>query len=216
MEAKGSTEPFGNVNIILAGDFAQLPPVGQTKLYSQVSIVNTGTKHGQQIIFGKLLWLSVKTVMILRQVMCQQGDSNHKFVDQLSHLRVGKRTEANYELLNTRLISRALPSWDLELRDAPIIVSDNDVKDALNVEASIAFAHGTHQTLHLYHCIYSRKGRAISDDDLWEQLLNLHSGKTNQRLESVPLVSGMPVMISQNFDVNAGILNGCVGVLKRI
>ncbi|KAG2746679.1 hypothetical protein P692DRAFT_201657170, partial [Suillus brevipes Sb2] len=133
MEAKGSTEPFGNVNIILAGDFAQLPPVGQTKLYSQVSIVNTGTKHGQQIIFGKLLWLSVKTVMILRQVMCQQGDSNHKFVDQLSHLRVGKRTEANYEL------------------DAPIIVSDNDVKDALNVEASIAFAHGTHQTLHLYH-----------------------------------------------------------------
>ena len=32
--AKGCTEPFGGVNIIFAGDFAQLPPVGQTKLFS--------------------------------------------------------------------------------------------------------------------------------------------------------------------------------------
>ncbi|KIM73531.1 hypothetical protein PILCRDRAFT_29368, partial [Piloderma croceum F 1598] len=38
-------------------------------------------------------------------------------------------------------------------------------------------------------------------------------------LGKIPLVLGMPVMISQNFDVEAGVVNGCdgcTGTLKRI
>ncbi|KAG1801810.1 uncharacterized protein BJ212DRAFT_1202261, partial [Suillus subaureus] len=35
-------------------------------------------------------------------------------------------------------------------------------------------------------------------------------------LGKIPLVIGMPVMISQNFDVNVGIVNGCTGKLKSI
>jgi hypothetical protein len=60
--AKGSTSAFGGINIIFAGDFAQLPPVGKTRLYSHLdkkSIAKASTKDGQKIIFGKLLWLSV-------------------------------------------------------------------------------------------------------------------------------------------------------------
>ncbi|KAG1808510.1 hypothetical protein EV424DRAFT_1328804 [Suillus variegatus] len=32
----------------------------------------------------------------------------------------------------------------------------------------------------------------------------------------IPLVIGMPVMIGQNFDVGAGIVNGCIGNLESI
>ncbi|KAG1792671.1 uncharacterized protein HD556DRAFT_1195706, partial [Suillus plorans] len=32
----------------------------------------------------------------------------------------------------------------------------------------------------------------------------------------IPLVIGMPVMIGQNFDVGAGIVNGCIGKLESI
>ncbi|KIM74966.1 hypothetical protein PILCRDRAFT_50087, partial [Piloderma croceum F 1598] len=39
---------------------------------------------------------------------------------------------------------------------------------------------------------------------------------TNQQLGKIPLVLGMPVMISQNFDVEAGVVNGCTGTLKCI
>ncbi|KAJ4477602.1 hypothetical protein C8R41DRAFT_706067, partial [Lentinula lateritia] len=35
-------------------------------------------------------------------------------------------------------------------------------------------------------------------------------------LGHIPLVIGMPVMITQNFDVEAGIVNGCQGTLKSI
>ncbi|KAJ3887405.1 hypothetical protein GG344DRAFT_16415, partial [Lentinula edodes] len=39
---------------------------------------------------------------------------------------------------------------------------------------------------------------------------------TNQRLGRLPLVIGMPVMITQNFDVESGVVNGCQGILKKI
>ncbi|KAG1837383.1 hypothetical protein DFJ58DRAFT_668945, partial [Suillus subalutaceus] len=44
----------------------------------------------------------------------------------------------------------------------------------------------------------------------------LHSGSTSQRLGRIPLVIGMLVMIGQNFDISAGIVNGCIGNLHSI
>ncbi|KAL6299051.1 hypothetical protein BKA93DRAFT_694648, partial [Sparassis latifolia] len=39
---------------------------------------------------------------------------------------------------------------------------------------------------------------------------------TRHRLGKIPLVIGMRVMISQNFDVNGGIVNGSIGILRKI
>ncbi|TFK86999.1 hypothetical protein K466DRAFT_451437, partial [Polyporus arcularius HHB13444] len=44
----------------------------------------------------------------------------------------------------------------------------------------------------------------------------MHSGQTAHRLGKIPLVLGMPVMISQNFDVDGGVVNGTIGSLKSI
>ncbi|KAJ7167188.1 hypothetical protein C8R43DRAFT_877491, partial [Mycena crocata] len=44
----------------------------------------------------------------------------------------------------------------------------------------------------------------------------MDSGKTNSRLGRIPLVIGMPVMISQNFDVAGGVVNGCTGKLVSV
>ncbi|THU88128.1 hypothetical protein K435DRAFT_680430, partial [Dendrothele bispora CBS 962.96] len=44
----------------------------------------------------------------------------------------------------------------------------------------------------------------------------MDSGKTRQRLGKLPLVIGMPVMITQNFDVAGGVVNGSIGALKSI
>ena len=58
-EAKQSTKAFGGINIIFAGDFAQLPPVGETRLFLHIDShkKKVGTKLGQDDVFGKLLWL---------------------------------------------------------------------------------------------------------------------------------------------------------------
>ncbi|TEB38496.1 hypothetical protein FA13DRAFT_1605953, partial [Coprinellus micaceus] len=39
---------------------------------------------------------------------------------------------------------------------------------------------------------------------------------TNQRLGKIPLCIGMPVLVSQNFDVKHGIVNGTRGTVKTI
>lgn len=68
-DAKQSQLPFGGMNIILAGDFAQLPPVSETRLFSHINIHDAKNVEGQQNVFGKLLWLSMNTVVILTEVV---------------------------------------------------------------------------------------------------------------------------------------------------
>ncbi|KAG1851023.1 hypothetical protein C8R48DRAFT_612887, partial [Suillus tomentosus] len=36
------------------------------------------------------------------------------------------------------------------------------------------------------------------------------------RLGKIPLVIGMPVLVSQNFDVDGGIVNGSTGILRKV
>jgi ATP-dependent exoDNAse (exonuclease V) alpha subunit len=57
----------------------------------------------------------------------------------------------------------------------------------------------------------------IRETELRDHLLHrLHSGETNYRLGRLPLAIGMPVMITQNYDVEAGIVNGTTGIVKEI
>jgi len=217
--AKEKTTPFGGINIIFAGDFAQLPPVLQKRLYAPVS-TQASTTEGEKTIFGKLLWLLVKTVVVLRKPMRQSGPTNKKFVDLLNRLRFGKCKRADYELLQTRIISNAKDDmsssdWNIA-RKAPIIVYQNDLKDALNIEGAKAFARATGQELHWYYAYDTHGDQQIENPQMTEVLNSLHSGKTKQRLGKIPLVPGMPVTVTLNFDVEGGVVNGSRGTLKTI
>lgn len=65
---------FGGLNMIFAGDFAQLPPVighEHTALYSHTGGDNAVSLCEQQAAIGKALWHQVTTVVILCQNMRQ-------------------------------------------------------------------------------------------------------------------------------------------------
>jgi hypothetical protein len=232
-EAKGNTSPFGGVNIIFAGDFAQLPPVGEKRLYATIntSSESASGKRGQKDIMGKLLWFSVKTVVVLKRIErvrrkrnevtgeLEKDQEAENFVALLGRLREGSCTDEDFETLNSRLITRVRPDWtESRFRNIPIIVSSNELKDALNIKASNAYAARTGQSLNWYHAVDTRSdGTLVSDPMLREHLLSkLHSGQTNYRLGRLPLAIGMPVMITQNFDVQSGIVNGTTGIVKQI
>ena len=205
------------MNIIVAGDFAQLPPVQAMHLFSHINIAEANTKRGQDDILGKLLWLSVKTVVVLNQVMRQRGPENDQFVSLLTHLHQGKCSDHDFEILNSRIVKNAKPDWqDPAWNGLPVIISDNAVKDALNERGAELFAQKTGRQMHWYYATDTRSGKEVTDLDLKAHFQSLHSGKTNQRLTRIPLVLGMPVMILQNFDIEAGVVNGCTGTLKRI
>jgi ATP-dependent exoDNAse (exonuclease V) alpha subunit len=60
------------------------------------------------------------------------------------------------------------------------------------------------------------KNTPIESEEVKERLARLDSGKTGYRLGRIPLVIGMPVIMSQNFDVPGGVVNGCIGTLLKV
>ena len=217
--AKGNVATFGGINIIFTGDFAQLPPVKQTRLYSNVNTrEGSATNRTQKKVMGKLLWLSVDTVVELKENMRQSGSANKRFVALLARLRKGQCTDDDYTLLKTRLInsSNNPTNRDEQWRYAPIIVSDNAAKDALNEKMAATYANSTGQTLHWYHSIDRIQSRELTDQNVLQKLEDLPTSLTGQRLRRIPLVLGMPVMVMQNFDVEAGVVNGSKGFIHRI
>jgi len=70
--------PFGNLNMVFSGDFAQLPPAlggENVSLYSRVIGAISSTSKSQEEAIGKALWHQVTTVVILRQNMHQKTQS---------------------------------------------------------------------------------------------------------------------------------------------
>ena len=217
IQAKGNTSPFGGINVIFSGDFAQLPPVGETRLSADVNTSNLSTeKKGikNDIVYGKLLWLSVNQVIILTENMRQSGTENINFVKLLSRLREGCCTQDDHDLLSKRILHNTDVNWEV-WADTPIIVSDNAQKDALNERGAQAFANRNNKELHWYYAVDTHRKTPVSSD-IKNHLNNMHSGLTKQRLGKIPLVIGMPVMITHNFDVENGVVNGCTGILKSI
>ena len=217
IQAKGNNSPFGGINIIFAGDFAQLPPVGETRLSANIDtsqIATQSTSHQTDIVYGKALWQLVDHVIILNESMRQAGPENIAFVDLLTRLREGRCTQTDYDILSNRVLQNIEVDWDT-WADTPIIVADNAQKDALNERGAQAFANRTHRELHWYYVLDTHRQVPVSPDTS-NHLQNLHSGLTKQRLGKIPLVIGMPVMITHNFDVENGVVNGCTGILKSI
>lgn len=215
--AKESSQPFGGISIIFAGDFAQLPPVGDTRLNSKINTRKASTNRGQDEIYGKLLWLSVDTCVLLEQVMRQHGSENKQFVDLLQRLHFGMCNEEDYHLLCSKLVCHNKPDWSQSLwNQAPVIVSNNEAKDMLNEQCAHVFSDRTKRELHYYHASDRQGGILIDNDDLKNKLKGMHTGKTEQRIGLLPLVVGMPVMICANFDVPNGVVNGCIGTLKDV
>ena len=211
VEAMGCTDPFGGISVIFAGDFAQLPPVGQMKLFSWTKSTN------EAIVFGQLLWRSVTTVVMLTKQMRQEGPENVRFVEMLSRLRDGRCTEEDFDLLNTRLLTTALDKESChEWHGAPMIVYTNAIKDAINIEATMAFAKRTSQQVHWYHAVDTHKGKPIRDGAISDLLDTLPSNKTGGRVGALPLVLGMPVVLTENIDVAGGIVNGSTGILRKV
>ena len=214
----GILAPYGGISVIFAGNFGQLPPVGQSSLYSRIPTQGQTTHHVQRQVMGKLLWLSVNTVVLLSQVMRQSGDMNACFVDLLHRLRLGRCSEQDFHLLRTCLLSNVALDWtQQEWLEAPTIVSCNETKDKINEAVAAAFTHCAGIEMHWYYSIDNIKGLPDANHEIVKPLLErLHSGQMHQCLGHLPLAIGMPVMITQNSDMNGGIVNGSTGTLVCI
>lgn len=81
--------PFGGIQVIVCGDFYQLPPVSK----AQINPNGTETKEQALFSFESDAWrTALKSSIILKEVFRQKGDQT--FIDMLNELRHGKVSPA--------------------------------------------------------------------------------------------------------------------------
>jgi hypothetical protein len=90
------------LNVALVGDFAQLPPVGDTPLYAPPS--NAASKNGNLSRDGGALYRLFTLSFRLQIVHRQGGDSPDQLVfrNLLSHASRGELTQEEWRLLVSR------------------------------------------------------------------------------------------------------------------
>src|SRR5258705_1479644 len=151
--------PYGGMNMIFSGDFAQLPPVFGSPLYSGTvgtQLMSRMTVQGQEAAIGKALWHQVTTVVILRKNMRQktQTAEDAKLRTALENMRYAACTPEDIKFLKSRIAGRHSEQPKLsnkEFRNVSIITALNAQKDRINELGSVRFAAETGQTLtHFY------------------------------------------------------------------
>jgi hypothetical protein len=234
-------EAFGGKNMIVAGDFAQLPPpgIGKRTLYTQVnssSAHTTNSDLAQKSALGKAIWHQFTVVVILRKNMRQQQQSpeDAKFRTLLENLRYKACTDADIKFLKTRIAGRAAGKpklTDPRFRYVSIITAFNHHRDRINQLGSIRFAkdHGRKLTT-----FYSRDTWKSVDDgggksrkktidplrssdkitqELQEKIWDIPPHKTENCAGKLDLCIGMPIMIKRNQATECAVTNGAEGTV---
>jgi hypothetical protein len=217
-------KPFGGKNMILAGDFAQLPPTSGLALYGDiVSKIrkNSMTKRDQESTLGKLIWHQMTTVVILTQNMRQteMSEDDKKFRTALTNMRYAACTKDDLDFLKTLHADRSRKDKSLsspDFKNVSVITSLNTQKDQINETASIRFAKETGQKLTHFFSIdklgnadLDRKKRASKASKKTSASIDIPTDVQTNLWESSPHASehfpgklsiclGMPIMIRNN------------------
>ena len=215
--------PFGGLNMIFSGDFAQLPPaVGgeNVSLYSRsIGSVSTDLKSQEEAV-GKALWHQITTVVILRKNMRQnrQSDDDTKLRVALENMRYKACKPDDIIFLRTRISCNVpgRPSVSQEsFRNVSIITGTNLHKDEINRLGAQRFAYETGQSLTDFFSDDSpratqsetdpSRGRGVKrvseiTDEMRTALWSQPPSSTDKHIAGkLSLCIGMPVMIRYNY-----------------
>ncbi|MFT6107055.1 MAG: ATP-dependent exoDNAse (exonuclease V) alpha subunit [Rickettsiales bacterium] len=109
-------EPFGGLQLILFGDFLQLPPINRG---GQMA-------NDYQFCFQSKAWKDLKPKSIMLKTVFRQADQ--KFVSLLNNIRFGKLSDEDLEVLQSRI---NLPEQNTAIKPT-ILASHNAQVDVIN------------------------------------------------------------------------------------
>ncbi|TFK59133.1 hypothetical protein BDN72DRAFT_781172, partial [Pluteus cervinus] len=229
--------PFGGMNMIFAGDFAQLPPVlgkENSALYSSTAGERGKDLVDQQNALGKAMWHQITTVVMLRQNMRQSVDSveDQKFRTALTNLRYKACTPEDLEFFDTRVHTNHTQGPSIcadRFRNISIITGYNATRDKLNEMGTIRWAEEHQQDLYDFYSDDTlsnnekipgkpyKKGNKKSkvtelsyevQNALWHQPSSSTDNKVPGKLT---VCKGLPIMIRHNTATELCITKGQEG-----
>jgi ATP-dependent DNA helicase PIF1 len=180
--------PFGGIQVVLVGDFFQLPPVsrGATKFIFETS----------------LFWETCDSFWQLREVW-RQTDVN--FCNLLHRVRVGESTEEDFDVLASRVNADVGPIEPTKL------FSKNVNVDKINLQKFNELEGETH-SFHFRDGEW-RDGRSSAEQDKFWQTSREKFRRDISVSDTIDLKIGTQVMLAFNLDVSNGLCNGTRGII---
>ena len=236
-------EPFGGINMIFAGDFAQLPPVNGAALDSSsvgTQLMSSMHIRSQEETIGKALWHQITTVVILRENMRQRQQTieDTKLRTALENMRYKACTPDDVAFLRTRVAGKAPLKPKLaqkRFRNVSIITAHNLQKDQINDLGAARFAADTNQTLTTFYSKdhfkskdkletkkFRRENTSLIDPkrrsntiplEKQQQLWELMPSTSGHVPGKISLCIGLPVMLRHNDATECCITKGAEGTI---
>ena len=117
---RGSTQPFGEVQVVMVGDLYQLPPVVNDAEWSAFK-----DYYNTPYFFDSLVWKQAKMIPLELKKVYRQKDQD--FLNVLNNIRDGKPRPEDLALLNTRHVPAEEAS-----SDAILLTTHNRKADRIN------------------------------------------------------------------------------------
>jgi ATP-dependent DNA helicase PIF1 len=217
-----NTLPFGGIQVIFCGDFAQLPPVMTLDIERELEgSLNPGALTNEpppiDYAFKSEAWRGMNLrVCYLKEVMRQKEDQT--FIDILNNIREGRVTDGDFQPL-LACIGRRFASSDGDNSNNIFptrLVPTN--ADAERINRS--FYSSIDSEEHVYYASFTikknRRNRANQDvqtsvvDRMMEYTKNHSTMEPNLRLKV-----GTRVILTQNVNVKLGLYNGAQGIVEE-
>ncbi|KAI8423307.1 hypothetical protein MSG28_014329 [Choristoneura fumiferana] len=198
-ELKNCNDIFGGVNIIIFGDIMQLSPVKGSWCFQQPF-----TFQGEPHLWRYFGLCELKT-NVRQQNDCQ-------FIDILNHLRVGELSMEQYEILLER--SRVPLIGDFAdgeaVRIFPTVKLVNDYNEKM-VELMA-------RTVKIYtlHAHDESKEPATYGEKPNLSSIPQDPNCTGGLVSSIKIAIGARVMLRMNLKVSEGLVNGSMGIIKKL
>ncbi|XP_063625265.1 ATP-dependent DNA helicase PIF1-like [Cydia splendana] len=197
-----SDDFFGGMNILLFGDLMQLPPVsksaGGAYCFNQPQNLESEVN----------LW-AIFSFCELPQNMRQADDTS--FVDILNSLRVGQLTMQQLEVLDRRRVPLVGQFADGEcVRIFPTAQQVNDYNNMMTNKLA--------QSCLMYDIVavdVSLEAKRYGETPKAE-FISTDPNKTGGFPKALKIAVGSRVMLRKNINVGHGLVNGAMGVIKKI
>ena len=186
--------PFSGLNVVLSGDFCQLPPVARRPLFDCC--------RGSTIeLEGRRQYLNFIKTIQLDVVVRQEGTAQAGFRNALGRLRVGASTQNDWALLMSRCRAALPENIRNSFISAPRLCPTRSMVATINHDALRDFSAPVIAI------------SALHDNTAWSKIDSKDAGNLHNKLY---LCIGARIMLLHNIWTERGLVNGASGVVENI